>query len=197
MSTRRNAIKSLWRRNYITTFWHVSAGNVHNQGNQGVCVCVWGGGGGGGGGGGEGLCNIYIYVSTSRKMKHKHAQPDIHWLNIVPMLVHAVFMGYFWIYNHLWTCRYTPRRNLKHRTFLFVDIAEVGTVTILSSNQRQNEVCISCRFETLKYWSEWINLHGIGVCASELWNHTEWSAELFTVQMLFSQRLEHITSTKH
>ena len=46
---------------------------------------------------------------------------------------------------------YTPGRNLKHCTFLFVDIAEIGTVSVLSSNQ--NEAYISCRLkpETLTW----------------------------------------------
>ena len=61
-------------------------------------------------------------------------------------------MGYYCIHNRLWTCRYTPRRNLKHRTFLLVDISEVSTVAVLSSNQ--NEAYIGCRFET---WSTDLN----------------------------------------
>ena len=38
---------------------------------------------------------------------------------------------------------YTPRRTLKYRTF--VDIAEIGTVSVLSSNQ--NEAYIGCRLK--------------------------------------------------
>ena len=63
-----------------------------------------------------------------------------------------LFMGYLCIDNGPWTCRYRPRRNLKHRIFLFVDIAEVSTVSVLLSNQ--NQAYIGCRFETLKYWPE-------------------------------------------
>ena len=72
--------------------------------------------------------------------------------------LYIVMFGVRCIYNGPWTCRYTPRHNLKHRTFLFVDIAEVGTHSVLSSNQ--NQAYIGCRLETLKYWP---TLHGIGV----------------------------------
>ena len=45
----------------------------------------------------------------------------------------------------IWRLTYwssTPHRNLKYRTFLFVDNAEISTVSFLSSNQ--NEAYISC-----------------------------------------------------
>ena len=46
---------------------------------------------------------------------------------------------------------YTQRRNFKYHTFLFVDIAEIGTVSVLSSNQ--NEAYIGCQLrpETLTW----------------------------------------------
>ena len=52
---------------------------------------------------------------------------------------------------------HTPRHTLKYRTFLFVDIAEIGTVSVLSSYQ--NEAYIGCRLipETLT-WPDPANL---------------------------------------
>ena len=48
------------------------------------------------------------------------------------------------------TCRqkhwsYTLRHTFKYRTFLFVDIAEISTVSVLSYNQ--NEAYIGCRLK--------------------------------------------------
>ena len=40
---------------------------------------------------------------------------------------------------------YTPQHNLKYHTFLFVEIAEIGSVSVLSSNQ--NDAYIGCRLK--------------------------------------------------
>ena len=108
-----------------------------------------------GGGGGGGVKSLRWYV----KMKHTHTLnlTYIH-SSYASICCSWVIFGVRCIYNGPWTCRYTPRHNLKHRTFLFVDIAEVGTRSVLSSNQ--NQAYIGCRLETLKYWP---TLHGIGV----------------------------------
>ena len=94
---------------------------------------------------------LRLYVKKDEAHTHTHTQPKIHSLTVLPMLVYVVH-GLFCIYNGPWTCRHTPRHNLKHRTFLFDDIAEISTVSVLSSNQ--NQAYIGCRFETLKYWPE-------------------------------------------
>ena len=46
---------------------------------------------------------------------------------------------------------YTPRRNLKYRTFLFVGIAEIGTVSVLSSNHNQAYIGCWLKPETLTW----------------------------------------------
>ena len=127
------------------TFWHVSL--VTNISRLEMSVTKVTGGG------------LKVYVGTSRWSTYTHT------LNLT--YIHSshaslccswVIFGVRCIYNGPWTCRYTPRHKLKHRTFLFVDIAEVGTRSVLSSNQ--NQAYIGCRLETLKYWP---TLHGIGV----------------------------------
>ena len=66
---------------------------------------------------------------------------------------------------------YTPRRTLKYRTFLFVDIAAIGTISVLSFNQ--NEAYISCRLkpDTLT-WIDLANLAYINLDTSEFGNNT-------------------------
>ena len=72
-----------------------------------------------------------------------------------------------WWQNH-WS--YSPWRNFKYRTFLFVDIAASGTVSILSSNP--NEAYIGCwlKPETLT-WPHLANLVYINLDTSEFGNN--------------------------
>ena len=50
---------------------------------------------------------------------------------------------------------YTPWRNLKYCTFLFVDIVKLCTISILSSNQNEANICCRLKRETLT----WPTLH--------------------------------------
>ena len=136
MNTRRNNV-SMTSRHFDTCPWL----------EMSVTKVTRGGGG------------IKVYVGTSRWSTHTHTLnlTYIH-SSYASLCCSWVIFGVRCIYNGPWTCRYTPRHNLKHRTFLFVDIAEVGTHSVLSSNQ--NQAYIGCRLETLKYWP---TLHGIGV----------------------------------
>ena len=66
---------------------------------------------------------------------------------------------------------YTPQRTLKYLTFLFVNIAEISNVSVLSSNQ--NEAYIGCQLKReILTWPDLANLARINLDTSEFGNNT-------------------------
>ena len=99
----------------------------------------------------------------------RKCQATLPWPHQVVTPAHSVYLASatIWRQKHM---SYIPRRTLKYCTFLFVDIAEIGTVSVLSSNQ--NEAYISCwlKPETLT-WPDLANLANINLDTSEFGNN--------------------------
>ena len=90
---------------------------------------------------------------------------------------------------------YTSWHNLKYRTFLFVDIAEFGTVSVLSSNQNEADIGCQLKPETLTWpdlantigvWKQHIQSETLRLLLSKCYFCNEWSTKLVqNIKMLF------------
>ena len=74
----------------------------------------------------------------------QQCQASLPWRSHVAIPAHSVYVASATTWQQkYWS--YTLRRTLNYHTFLFVDIAEIGTVSVLSSNQ--NKACIRGRLK--------------------------------------------------